>query len=175
MQSVFVTIPERGTYDAASMRRMSSSWDRGLELPRQLMINCWRIRQLRFVLSNEAVELERMIREDKFLFPKYTGQQPATGRVARTPDSVASRLRSTTIKKCSSHVGLMPSGGCFENHTQVHCRYPRTDRRSAHHRGAWCGPRLGPYKLRNWQAHRPRGAARQGSGRLRKRSPQGTG
>ncbi len=37
----------------------------------------WRIRQLNEVLAADVPEFERLIREDKPLFPEYTGQQPA--------------------------------------------------------------------------------------------------
>ncbi len=41
----------------------------------------WRMQQLRSVLASDAPELERLIRDDKPLFPEYTGKQP-TGPVA---------------------------------------------------------------------------------------------
>ena len=48
----------------------------------------WRMRQLRGVLSIVAPELERTIREDKPLFPEYTGQQPS-GPVAHSVPAAA--------------------------------------------------------------------------------------
>jgi glycerophosphoryl diester phosphodiesterase len=43
----------------------------------------WRMGQLREVLARDVPEVERTIREDKPLFPEYTGRQP-TGAVARS-------------------------------------------------------------------------------------------
>ncbi len=42
----------------------------------------WRMEQLKSVLSRDAPEIERLIREDRPLFPEYTGSRPA-GAVAR--------------------------------------------------------------------------------------------
>ena len=37
----------------------------------------WRMDQLKDVLVNDVPELEKLIRDDKFLFPEYTGKKPA--------------------------------------------------------------------------------------------------
>ena len=36
----------------------------------------WRLKQLEFVLSNEVPEVKKLIRDDKLLFPEYTGKEP---------------------------------------------------------------------------------------------------
>lgn len=45
----------------------------------------WRMRQLRSVLDSDVPEVERLIREDKPLFPEYTGRQPAGPVVHSVP------------------------------------------------------------------------------------------